>query len=200
MVRVEGREYGPVDTDALREWRSEGRLIPANEVRRVGEEHWIPAGELPEIFGDAEPATPPALDRTSRRRKHGGKFSRKHFEFIGVPSCRSCSLAFSLRCRCLSCSRPSQRFRCPISPRDPLPRSQRRWCLRFAWSCSWCATGLAGFHGRFSDRGRRHSARSTTLVRSSVFCRGAAAGAARWAPPCWFTGVTSFGSSCPLRP
>src|SRR5688572_18248074 len=58
MVRVEGKEYGPVDEDDLREWRAEGRLIPQNEVRRVGEETWFPAGGLPEIFADEQPAQP----------------------------------------------------------------------------------------------------------------------------------------------
>jgi hypothetical protein len=66
MVRVEGKEYGPVDEDELREWKTEGRLIRANEVRRVGEERWFPAGELPEIFADEttppeSPAEPPDL-------------------------------------------------------------------------------------------------------------------------------------------
>src|SRR5439155_11129846 len=61
IVRVEGKEYEPVETEELCEWRREGRLIPANEVRRVGEERWIYAGELPEVFGDAEPAVPPPL-------------------------------------------------------------------------------------------------------------------------------------------
>ena len=61
IVRVEGQEYGPVEIEELREWRREGRLIPANEVRRVGEERWISAGELPEVFGEAEPAAPPPL-------------------------------------------------------------------------------------------------------------------------------------------
>ena len=59
IVRVEGKEYGPVDADELREWKREGRLIPANELRRVDDENWIPAGEFPEIFGDEEPALPP---------------------------------------------------------------------------------------------------------------------------------------------
>ena len=66
IVRVEGKEYGPVETDDLREWKREGRLIPANELRRVGDERWICAGELPEIFGEAEPAAanppPPPRD------------------------------------------------------------------------------------------------------------------------------------------
>jgi GYF domain 2 len=69
IVRVEGKEYGPVETDALREWRREGRLIPANELRRVGDERWICAGELPEVFGDAEPAAPPPPPRDFARAR-----------------------------------------------------------------------------------------------------------------------------------
>jgi hypothetical protein len=69
IVRVEGKEYGPVETDELREWKREGRLIPANELRRVGDERWICAGELPEVFGDAEPAvaSPPPPPRDFAR-------------------------------------------------------------------------------------------------------------------------------------
>jgi hypothetical protein len=61
MVRVEGKEYGPVDEDELRDWRNEGRLIRSNEVRLVGEERWFPAGELSEIFADKPPSEPPDL-------------------------------------------------------------------------------------------------------------------------------------------
>jgi hypothetical protein len=69
MVRVEGKEYGPVDEDDLREWKTEGRLIRQNEVRRVGDARWFPAGELPEIFADDQPTQsfePP--DLVVRRR------------------------------------------------------------------------------------------------------------------------------------
>ncbi len=74
MVRVEGKEYGPVDEDELREWKTEGRLIRSNEVRRVGDERWFPAGELPEIFADEttspeSTAAPP--DLIVRRRTWG---------------------------------------------------------------------------------------------------------------------------------
>jgi len=68
MVRVEGREYGPVTTESLQEWKAEGRLIPQNELRRVGEQHWIRADELVEIFADeAPPAEPPDLVLRARR-------------------------------------------------------------------------------------------------------------------------------------
>ena len=69
MVRVEGKEYGPVDEDDLREWKTEGRLIRTNEVRRVGDDRWFPAGELAEIFADELPVQsfePP--DLVVRRR------------------------------------------------------------------------------------------------------------------------------------
>ena len=28
IIRVQDKDYGPVDFDTLREWKSEGRLIP----------------------------------------------------------------------------------------------------------------------------------------------------------------------------
>lgn len=81
IVRVEGQEYGPVELDELREWRREGRLIPANELRRVGDERWISAGELPEIFGDPEPAaqTPPPPPRDFERAKTWPQISGEIF-------------------------------------------------------------------------------------------------------------------------
>ena len=77
---MEGKEYGPVETDELREWRREGRLIPANELRRVGDERWIPAGELPEVFGDAEPAAPPPPPRDFERARTWRQISGETFQ------------------------------------------------------------------------------------------------------------------------
>lgn len=65
IVRVQGREYGPVGVDELREWRREGRLIRENEVREADGERWIRAEELPEVFAD-ESANPPPLPAVSR--------------------------------------------------------------------------------------------------------------------------------------
>ena len=52
IVRVQGREYGPVDLEELRAWRQDGRLIRENEVREAGSEKWFRAAELPEVFAD----------------------------------------------------------------------------------------------------------------------------------------------------
>jgi GYF domain 2 len=66
MVRVEGREYGPVDTDTLREWKNEGRLIRSNELRRIEDERWAPAAEFPEFFADEiPPPIPPSTSTTT---------------------------------------------------------------------------------------------------------------------------------------
>ena len=59
IVRVHGKEYGPVDLDELRAWQQDGRLIRENEVREAGSERWFPAGELPEVFADGAVAEPP---------------------------------------------------------------------------------------------------------------------------------------------
>lgn len=49
FVRVQGKEYGPVDLDTLREWQTDGRVIPQNEVR-CADGSWIFAGAVPELF------------------------------------------------------------------------------------------------------------------------------------------------------
>src|ERR1043166_7178561 len=57
IVRVDGREYGPANIDTLREWKAEGRVLPANEVRRADAERWTLAAEIPGLFDLETPAT-----------------------------------------------------------------------------------------------------------------------------------------------
>ena len=57
IVRVQGRDYGPVNTETLREWKAEGRLLPINEARRADVEIWTTAAEIPGLF-DVPPALP----------------------------------------------------------------------------------------------------------------------------------------------
>ncbi len=60
FVRVQEKEYGPVDLDSLREWKAEGRLLPENPVRKSGETDWSMAGGIPGLFETAsEPELPP---------------------------------------------------------------------------------------------------------------------------------------------
>ena len=50
IVRVQGIEYGPANIETLREWKAEGRLLPANEARRATVNLWTTAGEIPGLF------------------------------------------------------------------------------------------------------------------------------------------------------
>lgn len=50
IVRVDGREYGPADIETLREWKTEGRLLPANDARRANVDLWTTAAEIPGLF------------------------------------------------------------------------------------------------------------------------------------------------------
>jgi hypothetical protein len=50
IVRVDGREYGPANIETLREWKAEGRVLPANEARRAGAELWTLAAKIPGLF------------------------------------------------------------------------------------------------------------------------------------------------------
>ncbi len=61
IVRVQGKEYGPVDADELRAWRQDGRLIRENEVREAGTDRWFPASELVEVFLDEHEGMPPPI-------------------------------------------------------------------------------------------------------------------------------------------
>jgi hypothetical protein len=50
IVRVQGVEYGPANIETLREWKVEGRLLPANEARRANVNLWTTAREIPGLF------------------------------------------------------------------------------------------------------------------------------------------------------
>jgi hypothetical protein len=64
IVRVDGREYGPANIDTLREWKAEGRVLPANEARRANAELWTLAAEIPGLFDLEMPTTTGASQLT----------------------------------------------------------------------------------------------------------------------------------------
>ncbi len=67
IVRVQGKEYGPVDVETLREWRDEGRVLPSNQARRADADLWITAAEIPGLFEPAPVASGPAEIPLRRR-------------------------------------------------------------------------------------------------------------------------------------
>lgn len=65
ILRVDGREYGPANIDTLREWKAEGRVLPANEARRADAELWTLAAEIPGLF-DGEPLATADAEQLNR--------------------------------------------------------------------------------------------------------------------------------------
>jgi hypothetical protein len=57
IIGADGKEYGPVSADKLREWIASGRANAQTQCRREGESAWSTLGSLPEFSGAF--ATPP---------------------------------------------------------------------------------------------------------------------------------------------
>ena len=72
IIRVQGKEYGPADVETLREWKTEGRLLPGNEARRADSDLWATATDIPNLFDVGEavatsvrwPTQPPPAPRS----------------------------------------------------------------------------------------------------------------------------------------
>ena len=52
IIGADGKQYGPVTGDQIRQWIREGRCNGATQVQSVGNIEWKPAGAVPE-FADA---------------------------------------------------------------------------------------------------------------------------------------------------
>ncbi|MGI9087979.1 MAG: DUF4339 domain-containing protein [Chthoniobacterales bacterium] len=69
FVRVGEKEYGPVDLETLREWKTEGRLLAENPVRKDDETTWSTAASIPDLF--VQVLEPTQLDDPIHRRTFG---------------------------------------------------------------------------------------------------------------------------------
>lgn len=62
IIGADGREYGPVDINAMREWIRQGRVSAQTRVQGPGGADWKPASDLPELgFGGVGTPNPPPL-------------------------------------------------------------------------------------------------------------------------------------------
>jgi uncharacterized protein DUF4190/uncharacterized protein DUF4339 len=61
IVGVDGREYGPVSGEQLRQWIAEGRANAQTQTYAEGATEWRPLGALPEFAGFFVPPTPPTI-------------------------------------------------------------------------------------------------------------------------------------------
>jgi hypothetical protein len=68
IVRVQDKEYGPADLETLREWKREGRLLPANQARSPDVDLWTTAAEIPGLFESLQSEEKPASAVSFSRR------------------------------------------------------------------------------------------------------------------------------------
>jgi hypothetical protein len=60
IIGGDGKEYGPVSADKLREWIRQGRVNTSTRVCAVGSADWVELRSLPEFSAEFAPATAPA--------------------------------------------------------------------------------------------------------------------------------------------
>ncbi|MDP1578982.1 MAG: GYF domain-containing protein [Candidatus Didemnitutus sp.] len=68
IIGADGKEYGPVSTDQLREWIASGRANAQTQCRRDGESAWSTLGSLPE-FTAAFSSPPPRAEQQTGNGK-----------------------------------------------------------------------------------------------------------------------------------
>src|SRR5262245_12791675 len=56
-----GKTFGPVSVDKLKELAQSGGLRPADHIVPVGSQEWKPASSMPELFPAPPPKTPAAV-------------------------------------------------------------------------------------------------------------------------------------------
>ena len=61
IIGADGKEYGPIPAEILRQWIAEGRANPMTRVLPDGAADWKSLAELPEFAGALGAAAAPAL-------------------------------------------------------------------------------------------------------------------------------------------
>lgn len=68
IVGADGRPYGPVSVEQLRQWIAEGRANAQTQTLAEGAAEWKPLGTLPEFAGLFAPPVPPIIGATGPGR------------------------------------------------------------------------------------------------------------------------------------
>ena len=61
IIGADGRQYGPVSGEQLRQWIAEGRANAQTQTFGDGAAEWKPLGVLPEFAGHFAPQIPPPI-------------------------------------------------------------------------------------------------------------------------------------------
>jgi hypothetical protein len=66
IIGADGREYGPISLEQLREWHTQGRVNAQTRVLVTGEANWKTIADLPEFAAPPASAAPPGTPATIR--------------------------------------------------------------------------------------------------------------------------------------
>jgi Domain of unknown function (DUF4190)/GYF domain 2 len=61
IIGIDGKEYGPVDLDQVRQWIAQGRVNTQTRLKAGDASDWKPASEIPELAALFAPAAKPPL-------------------------------------------------------------------------------------------------------------------------------------------
>ena len=61
IVGADGRQYGPVPDEKLRQWIAEGRANAQTQILAEGATEWKPLGALPDFASHFMPPVPPTI-------------------------------------------------------------------------------------------------------------------------------------------
>jgi hypothetical protein len=76
IVGVDGKIYGPVGAEQLRQWLAEGRANAQTQTLAGGAPEWKPLGALPEFAGHFAPPIPPAIRPLPQGASVSGQFPK----------------------------------------------------------------------------------------------------------------------------
>jgi len=61
IIGADGREYGPVTAEQLRQWIAAGRVNEQTRIQAEGSPDWKPLADFPELSGETAGTSPPLV-------------------------------------------------------------------------------------------------------------------------------------------
>lgn len=99
VLAADGREYGPVPTEQVRLWISEGRVHASSLVRPGESDEWRPIGTLPDFrasFGAKPPTMPVAYSGRPVKQLNSCAVTGLILGVVSVTLCSCCCLGIPL--------------------------------------------------------------------------------------------------------
>ena len=94
IIGADGRQYGPVADEQLRQWISEGRANAQTQTLGEGATIWRPLGAVPEFSGYFVPPAPPTIRPPSYSVRKTNSFAMAGFIFGILAILCCCKLLF----------------------------------------------------------------------------------------------------------